>query len=122
MLATLKGRAASCTAAANHASSGRFGTLSPIFDKKPAAPGESCANIRDIEVFMARLGKRRRSSQYEGPSSKWLFGSLPGPDSRFPAKKSCSFRVRNYGEKFPSHSVGSSLPGRFRRSANKPRT
>src|SRR5579871_4930917 len=67
LLATLGTRAASCTEAANLASRGRFGTLSLIFDKKPAPAVESCANIRDIEVFMARLGKRRRSSSTKAP-------------------------------------------------------
>jgi Ca-activated chloride channel family protein len=37
--------------------------LSPSFDKKPARQGESCANIRDIEVFMARLFGWRWSSR-----------------------------------------------------------
>jgi Ca-activated chloride channel family protein len=38
--------------------------MSLIFDKIPASPGESCDNIRGIEVFMARLRSAgRRSSR-----------------------------------------------------------
>jgi Ca-activated chloride channel family protein len=37
--------------------------LSPNFDKKPAAHGESCDNIRRNEVFMARLNDWRWSSR-----------------------------------------------------------
>jgi Ca-activated chloride channel family protein len=37
--------------------------LSPNFDKKPAALGESCDNIRRNEVFMARLNDWRWSSR-----------------------------------------------------------
>src|SRR5271169_2884601 len=42
-----------------------FAHLSPIFDKKPAARGKSCGNIRPIEVLMARQNERRRSSRLE---------------------------------------------------------
>ena len=37
--------------------------MSPIFDKNSAPRGKSCANIRGIEVFMARLVGWRRSSR-----------------------------------------------------------
>jgi Ca-activated chloride channel family protein len=53
--------AANCAVGAKAALAGHFGTLSSTFDKKPAARGGSCANIRHIEVFMARLGEWRRS-------------------------------------------------------------
>src|SRR6266496_3554067 len=43
----------------------RFWNLSPRFDKNPAPNGTSCANIRPIEVSMARLEDRRRSSRPE---------------------------------------------------------
>jgi Ca-activated chloride channel homolog len=36
--------------------------LSPVFDKKPAPTAGSCANIRRIEVFMARVAWRRSSN------------------------------------------------------------
>jgi len=36
--------------------------LSPIFDKNPAPTAASCANIRRIEVFMARVAWRRSSN------------------------------------------------------------
>jgi Ca-activated chloride channel family protein len=36
--------------------------LSPIFDKNPAPTAGSCANIRRIEVFMARVAWRRSSN------------------------------------------------------------
>src|SRR5450432_2441248 len=54
--------AAICVVRNKSAGAGHFGTLSSTFDKKPAARGESCANIRVIEVFMARPGEWRRSS------------------------------------------------------------
>lgn len=38
-----------------------FGHLSLIFDKKPARRGETCGNIRRIEVLMARLHDGRSS-------------------------------------------------------------
>jgi Ca-activated chloride channel homolog len=41
--------------------------LSPNFDKKPAHFAESCANIRRIEVFMARLNEGRWSPRPEAP-------------------------------------------------------
>ena len=40
----------------------RLGNLSPKFDKNSALRGESCANIRPIEVSMARLDEGRWSS------------------------------------------------------------
>jgi Ca-activated chloride channel homolog len=36
--------------------------LSPVFDKNPAPTAGSCANIRRIEVFMARVAWRRSSN------------------------------------------------------------
>ena len=50
---------AGCSKAALHE---HFGTLSFTFDKNHAARGKSCANIRHIEVIMARLWRWRRSS------------------------------------------------------------
>jgi hypothetical protein len=41
--------------------------LSPIFDKNTAHFAESCANIRRIEVFMARLNEGRWSPRPEAP-------------------------------------------------------
>ncbi len=57
-----------------------FVHLSLIFDKKPAARGKSCGNIRPIEVvLMARLNDRRRSSRPEAPVRILRPGSAPNP-------------------------------------------
>src|SRR5262245_8710645 len=54
--------AAICAGRSEAALAGHFGTLSCVFDKKPAVCDQSCANIRHIEVTMARLEEWRRSS------------------------------------------------------------
>ena len=57
------GNADECHVAADAASGRRFRTLSLIFDKNSAPSPWDRANIGRIEVFMARLGKGRRSSR-----------------------------------------------------------
>jgi Ca-activated chloride channel family protein len=71
----------------------RIAVLSPKFDKIAALSAVSCANIRAIEVFMARLTAWRWSSRLEAPV-RLCFPALPwDPTKAVPSSRRFAFNV-----------------------------